>query len=205
MKVDSCWRHLPVFYLGAMRDIDKEYWSDLPKFWERLLKAAELPAGLEPDAQGVMDRLFSRLRDGDPDVDDINTALVGISRDMLRREDWYPPNWTMLPPEMANDPRFAEPFLFLEEPDHEWSPLDEKGQGMQSLSVFSMFLAFVRFYLNELYAEGCQPVLLVEEPETHLHPHAVRTLWRHIQALPGQKIVTTHSPYLVQNTSALSM
>ena len=201
VKVDRHWRHLPVFYLGALRDIDKEYWSHFGRFWERLLKAAEVPAGLESNAQGALDRLFSRLRANDPDVKDINKALAGISDDMLLREDWFP-DWTMLPTEILSEPRFSDPALFIEQPaERAWSPLEEKGQGMQSLSVFSMFLAFVRFYLNELYADDSSPVLLVEEPETHLHPHAVRTLWRHIEAQPGQKIVTTHSPYLVQSAS----
>ena len=174
--------------------------AEFPRFWERLLKAAEIPAGLESDAQDVLDRLFSRLQESDPKVKDINTALAGIIRGMLLREDWFP-DWTMLPPEMLNEPRFADPFLFVDEADPDSFLLDKKGQGIQSLSVFSMFLAFVRHFLDELYAKDSEPVLLIEEPETHLHPHAVRTLWRHIQAQPGQKIVTTHSPYLVQSTS----
>lgn len=53
--------------------------------------------------------------------------------------------------------------------------------------------------LSELYEQGSEPVLALEEPETHLHPQAVRTLWRHVTDLPGQKIVTTHSPYFVQH------
>ena len=39
----------------------------------------------------------------------------------------------------------------------------------------------------------------IEEPEVHLHPQAARTLWQRISELPGQKLVTTHSPYFVQN------
>ena len=200
VNIDRCWRYLPVFYLGALRDIDKEYMAEFPRFWERLLKAAEIPAGLESDARDILDRLFSRLKESDPNVKDINTALAGINRGMLLREDWFP-DWTMLPAEMLNEPRVADPLLFVDEPDPDSFLLDEKGQGIQSLSIFSMFLAFVRHFLDELYAKDSEPVLLIEEPETHLHPHAVRTLWRHIQAQPGQKIVTTHSPYLVQNTS----
>lgn len=42
-------------------------------------------------------------------------------------------------------------------------------------------------------------VLALEEPETHLHPQAARTLWTHVAGLSGQKIVTTHSPYFVQH------
>ncbi|MDE0356549.1 MAG: DUF2813 domain-containing protein [Gammaproteobacteria bacterium] len=199
VKADGDWRHLPVFYLGPLRDVDKEYWSNFPRFWEQRLRAAELPAGLESDAQDVLDRLYSRLQKGDPAVMDINLALAGINDDMLLHRDWVP-DFSKLPREMSNDPRFFTWFWLPDELRH-WSPPEERGQGMQSLSVFSMFLAFVRHFLDELYVEDRRPALLVEEPETHLHPHAVRTLWRHIQAQPGQRIVTTHSPYLVQNTS----
>jgi putative ATP-dependent endonuclease of OLD family len=35
--------------------------------------------------------------------------------------------------------------------------------------------------------------------ETHLHPQAARTLWSHVSNLPGQKVITTYSPYFVQH------
>jgi len=37
--------------------------------------------------------------------------------------------------------------------------------------------------------------LALEEPEAHLHPHAQRSLYRQIQSMPAQVIVSTHSPY----------
>jgi putative ATP-dependent endonuclease of OLD family len=70
---------------------------------------------------------------------------------------------------------------------------------VQSLSVIFLFQAFVEHLLAELYEADSAPVLALEEPETHLHPQAARTLWTHIRALPGQKIITTHSPYFVQH------
>jgi putative ATP-dependent endonuclease of OLD family len=69
---------------------------------------------------------------------------------------------------------------------------------MQSLSVIFLFQAFVQHLLTELYEPESTPVLALEEPETHLHPQAARTLWSHVSKLPGQKIITTHSPYFVQ-------
>ena len=53
--------------------------------------------------------------------------------------------------------------------------------------------------LKELYEPESTPVLALEEPETHLHPQAARTLWSHVSNLPGQKVITTYSPYFVQH------
>lgn len=41
------------------------------------------------------------------------------------------------------------------------------------------------------------PILAVEEPETHLHPNAQKNLYAQITSIPGQKIISTHSPYIV--------
>lgn len=79
-----------------------------------------------------------------------------------------------------------------------WLPLDHHGQGLQSLSVLFLFQAAV-FQQLEDEQPGTEPIFLLEEPEAHLHPQAARTLWEHVDKLPGQKLITTHSPYFVQN------
>ena len=89
--------------------------------------------------------------------------------------------------------------ILRNEPDSPWLPLLRQGQGIQSLSVIFLFQAFVEHLMRELYEQESEPVLALEEPETHLHPQAARTLWDHIRALPGQKIAATHSPYFVQH------
>ncbi len=40
------------------------------------------------------------------------------------------------------------------------------------------------------------PILAIEEPEAHLHPNAQKKLYRQIADITGQKIISTHSPYI---------
>ena len=40
------------------------------------------------------------------------------------------------------------------------------------------------------------PILALEEPEAHLHPNAQKKLYGQLKEIPGQKIISTHSPYI---------
>lgn len=62
-----------------------------------------------------------------------------------------------------------------------------------------LFQAVVLQQLAETEKPGVEPIFAIEEPEAHLHPQAVRTLWERVQELSGQKIMTTHSPYFVHH------
>lgn len=42
--------------------------------------------------------------------------------------------------------------------------------------------------------EGVRPILLVEDPETHLHPTLLSNLWSLVEQLPAQRLVTTNAP-----------
>ena len=44
-------------------------------------------------------------------------------------------------------------------------------------------------------------MLALEEPEAHLHPQAQRALFGQIEAIPGQRIISTHSPYIASQTA----
>lgn len=196
LNLDRFWRYLPVFYLGALRDIGDEF-SPRSQFWGRLLKALEIPAGLESRAQRVLDLLNRRLLKADPRLQDIAETLSDVTRIAARDRDGDL-HLRMLPLKTWDLLSKAE-IILRNAPDQPWLPLRRQGQGIQSLSVIFLFQAFVDHLLQELYEEGSEPVLALEEPETHLHPQAARTLWAHVDKLPGQKIITTHSPYFVQH------
>ncbi|MDE0024798.1 MAG: DUF2813 domain-containing protein [Spirochaetaceae bacterium] len=179
-----------------MRDIGDEF-SPRSQFWGRLLKALEIPPDLESHLQRVLDHLNRRLLDADPRLQQIAETLSSTTRISARDRDGGL-DLRMAPLKTWDLLSKAE-IILRNEPDWPWLPLQRQGQGVQSLSVIFLFQAFVEHLLRELYERDSQPVLALEEPETHLHPQAARTLWMHVRRLPGQKIITTHSPYFVQH------
>jgi putative ATP-dependent endonuclease of OLD family len=78
-------------------------------------------------------------------------------------------------------------------------PLARQGMGTRSLASVLVFRAYMSWRLNERNTEAIHPFLAIEEPETHLHPHAQRALFGQIQQIPGQRIISTHSPYICAN------
>lgn len=195
MNLERFWQYLPVFYLSALRDVDDEF-SPRSQFWGRLLKAMEIPPELEGKIQRVLDLLNKKLLHADPRLTQIAETLSGTTRVAARDRDGKVD--LRLVPLKSWDLLSKAEIILRNEPDWPWLPMQRHGQGVQSLSVIFLFKAFVEHLLSELYEADSAPVLALEEPETHLHPQAARTLWTHIKALPGQKIITTHSPYFVQ-------
>ena len=196
INLERFWRYLPVFYLDALRDVGDEF-SPRSQFWGRLLKALEIPAGLESRALRVLNLLNRRVLRADPRLQDIAETLSGATRVSASDQEGGL-DLRMLPLKTWDLLSKAE-IILRNAPDRPWLPLRHQGQGIQSLSVIFLFQAFVNHLLRELYEPDSEPVLALEEPETHLHPQAVRTLWVHVDKLPGQKIITTHSPYFVQH------
>lgn len=76
-------------------------------------------------------------------------------------------------------------------------PLVRHGMGTRSLASLLVFRAFASWRHAKATSGGdkVHSILALEEPESHLHPQAQRSLFGHIKAIAGQRIVSTHSPY----------
>ncbi len=76
--------------------------------------------------------------------------------------------------------------------------LEYHGMGTRSWASILSLDAFTSWEIkeNEKKSEPYFPILAVEEPEAHLHPNAQRTLYNQLKKIGGQKIISTHSPYV---------
>ncbi|WP_284641979.1 ATP-dependent nuclease [Paenibacillus silviterrae] len=187
-----------VFYLSALRNIGA-YFSATSPYWIKFLRARGLTKSEVEATQGMLHQLNETLigsRDSNSilklldvrlkDIQSIVTANQGVEI-ALRALPLH--TWEVM--ESGN--------LYLKgSKDSVYLPIDRHGQGTQSLSVVLLFEAFSTFLLETIGVHA-EPILAVEEPEAHLHPHAIRSLAEQLGKIKNQKIVTTHSPFILQN------
>ena len=69
------------------------------------------------------------------------------------------------------------------------------GLGMKNWAVFSTLKTAIEIENNK--NKNTYSLILIEEPESHIHPQAQLKLFSEIEGIEGQKIITTHSPYLL--------
>ena len=188
-------KYVPVFFLSALRDSSEEF-SSRSQFWGRLLKAVEI----SPDHRRALDEaiedLNARLLAADPRVAETVDRLKEIQA-VVAHGAATDVSIRALPMKVWELLARSE-IVIKGETGAPWLPLDRQGQGVKSLSVIYLFNAFVERLLKETYSEHSEPIVALEEPEVHLHPQAVRALWSQIDAMPGQKIIASHSPYFMQ-------
>lgn len=76
--------------------------------------------------------------------------------------------------------------------------MEYHGMGTRSWSSLLTLKSFISLLSNNAEKEKSVffPILAIEEPEAHLHPNAQKKLYGQINTIAGQKIISTHSPYI---------
>ena len=87
--------------------------------------------------------------------------------------------------------------------DEPLTALDRQGTGLQNLIVISLFRRLMQNTQTDKWRKT--PILAIEEPESHLHPHSQRRLYKDLCELNIPSIVTTHSPSLVKHADPASL
>lgn len=193
---------LSTFFIDAKRDLEEDVRRP-GSFWRRLTDDLGLPADQIAELEkslsdinakvvensAVLKHLRSNLRElsgvVEADNDGIDVSPVARSlRDLARGVD-----------------------VSFSTPGAPNFPLARHGMGTRSLASLLVFRAFASWKAKSASDnnERLHSFLALEEPESHLHPQAQRSLFAQIEEIPGQRLVSTHSPYLAAQADLVDL
>ncbi len=67
------------------------------------------------------------------------------------------------------------------------------GMGVQNVALLAALGSFLEARGDSPLPAGSEPVVVIEDPESRLHPILLASVWRVIDRIPAQKVVTTNS------------
>jgi putative ATP-dependent endonuclease of OLD family len=179
----------PVFFLGAVRDASHHFHQKSP-FWSPFTKNPQIDDETREEIESQIEALNQSILDKHTPFDVVKTSLSKTG-DLLPLAQQDVVSVEAVPARIFD--MLAKTQVKLACRTGARLPITQHGAGTQSLSVLFVFEAFLQSQLAAVYDQHSEPILALEEPESHLHPSAIRSLWNTLDGLSGQKIIATHS------------
>ncbi|MCP4137751.1 MAG: AAA family ATPase [bacterium] len=194
------WKQLeavPLFFMDAQRDMHEDL-KDRSSYWGKLVSDVGLSDSevekLEETLNDINERIITKsdvLKHLKGKLEKLNKTISGADegvkinpitrkiRDLNRGMD-----------------------IYYQDGNAESFPLSNHGMGTRSWATLLTFEAYISWMAkqSEQNQKPFFPILALEEPEAHLHPQAQRQIFEQLNGIPGQKIISTHSPYIASQT-----
>ncbi|MBF0629612.1 MAG: DUF2813 domain-containing protein [Magnetococcales bacterium] len=172
------------YYLSALRDAAKHF-DDKGIFWRPFLKESQLTQENREKIEKILAEVNQLIVSSHVNFSQVVEKLREINEVVSMGGDHDLVSIDAVPGRLFDV--LAKAQLNLNTGTGAKIPVGRHGEGMQSLAVLTLFNAFL-----QTWNKGTA-IVAMEEPEAHLHPSAVRALWKLIERIPGQKIISTHS------------
>ena len=189
---------IPVFYLDAKRDIVSEM-SDKYSYWGRLVRDISLSDDELEDMERSLNAINESIIKKSPVLNHLSESLNQITKVMGSGRNAIEINPVTRRIKDLN--RGME--IRYTDKDSESFSISNHGMGTRSWTTFLTLSAYIDWKSNEMEKSETpfHPLLLLEEPESHLHPQAQRRIFHQMKSLEGQKIISSHSPIIAAQSS----
>jgi putative ATP-dependent endonuclease of OLD family len=183
---------LGFFSLDARRDLVDEFRSR-SSHWSRLVADLGIPDPMRETIEAELVGLGSKIAESSELLATVGATLRGLKGALGAAVQDV--KIAPLPRQVGELSRGMD--VLVEAPDSAALPMRLQGMGARSLAAALVFRSFAQARLGS--SGDAQPVAITafEEPEAHLHPQAHRAMFEVIGEIPGQKIVSTHSPHVL--------
>ena len=183
---------IPFFYMDAQRDILEDI-KIKSSYLGKMLSKIEYSKEAVEDIEAQIKILNETAVSSSPILTNIKTTLKELDSAMDRHNEGI----DITP--FTKKIRDLSKGLSIYYTDQKDSfPMEYHGMGTRSWSSLLTLKSFISLLNNNADNDDSAffPILAIEEPEAHLHPNAQKKLYGQINGIAGQKIISTHSPYI---------
>lgn len=181
---------IALYYMDAQRDIDEDLHT-AGSFWRRLISDLGLSEESVAEFEEILTGLNAQIVAKSPVLKHIHQHLVSIDPVANSRQDDI--GITPVARHLRDLAKGID--IHFATTDAQSFPLAKHGMGTRSLASILVFRAYASWRASQSSDTKVHTFLALEEPEAHLHPQAQRSLFSQIKKIPGQRIISTHSPY----------
>ena len=196
--------YIPFYLVDAFRDTVRDL-QNRRGFWGRIVNSITLDPTTVASIQSSVQTINQSILNAAPRIGEIESRLREIGNAIP----------TATPPDdIVISPITVDPSGILRNLDVSLRTataprgfgLSRHGEGTRSVAHLAIFRAFIDLLAREENDNlESTPVLGIEEPEVHLHPHAIRALGTMLTTPPRQMFLTTHSPDLARSVDLTSI
>lgn len=191
---DRVLQSIPIFYMDAKRDIATEM-KDRYSYWGRLVRDVGLNEQEIKEIETVLDDINNTIIERSSVLKHLTKNLSKVSKTVSTSEESIKVNPVS---RKIKDLNRGIDITFKDQ-DSESFPISNHGMGTRSWITFLTLVAYIEWINKQMKSDETpyHPLILLEEPEAHLHPQAQRKIFNQINGITGQKIVSSHSPMIV--------
>ena len=183
---------VPFFYMDAQRDILEDTKLRSSYLGKMLSKIEYSPKDIK-DIEDQIKSLNEKAVSSSDILSNIKTTLKELDTAMDTRSEGIE-----ITPFTKKIRDLNKGLTIYYTDSHDSFSMEYHGMGTRSWSSLLTLKSFIALLSKNAEKEKSVffPVLAIEEPEAHLHPNAQKKLFGQIDAIAGQKIISTHSPYI---------